>query len=294
MTWIGISVSATTEELVLTMNAKFMQKLLDTVRELSGLRSIPMRRLRSLAGGLSWLAGLIRWIRPFLAPLWGAIAVAAAWDGPPERAAIGRNQVQGALSWILTFLQGEMGPLMRRIGVPPRMVQRITQIICDACPWGMGAVLAVDGTPIQWFGIPISDLDLEILGVARGDCRGQAALEALCICVALREWAHEWQDETSALLTRSDAIAALGALNRGASGNPTMNLICKEVALDLAGGAYDLEILGHLPAQWNTTADALSRLHGPPEERKDIPSELAGARRIWPATRTRAWRRTLD
>ena len=159
--------------------------------------------------------------------------------------------------------------------------------------WGLGATLSVDGRTVRWFGVELTDTDLQVLGFERGDCRGQALAEALCIAVALREWAPEWQDERTLLVARSDAIAALGALNKSSSTTPQLNKIVREVALDLAEGRYDLEVLGHVPAEWNVVPDALSRLHAPQPDRHHVPEALRGVTRTWPAERALSWWRTL-
>ena len=115
--------------------------------------------------------------------------------------------------------------------------------------------MSIDGLIKRWFGIPLEDEDLQMLGFARGDCRGQALAEALCLAVAVREWAEDWQDERTVLLARSDAVAALGAINKLTSPTPAMNTIVREIALDLAESRYDLELVGHVPAaSWHAIA----------------------------------------
>ena len=105
-----------------------------------------------------------------------------------------------------------------------------------------------DGCIIRWITSALTDTDLQVLGVSRGDCRGQGAFEALAICVAMREWLPLWQDESTSILVKSDSMAALGALNREGSSKPLINKVVREIALDLAEGVYDVEVLGHQPA----------------------------------------------
>ena len=68
------------------------------------------------------------------------------------------------------------------LGRLPERGSRVT-IVTDASPWGFGAFLTLNGKPTAWFALPISDLDLEITGHARGDCRGQQSWEALCVLI---------------------------------------------------------------------------------------------------------------
>ena len=120
----------------------------------------------------------------------------------------------------------------------------------------------------------MEDEDLRLLGFARGDCRGQALAETLCLAVALKEWAADWQEEQTVLLARSDAVAASGALNKLSSTQPAMNTIVREIAYDLAESRYDLELLSHVPAAWNKLPDALSRLFASDGDRLQVPEEL--------------------
>ena len=199
-----------------------------------------------------------------------------------------------ALAWIAAFLHGQEGALIRRIAVSSKEAAQAIQIICDASPWGLGALLtAGDEEILSWFGAPLQDSDLQALGVATGDCRGQAALEALCLLVALRTWAPRWRHEAVVIMARSDAMAALGALNRTSSSNPVMNQVVREAALDMAEGAYELDILGHLPATWNVVTDALSRLFAPAPGTAEVPSCLPAELRVWPEPRSQEWWRTL-
>ena len=173
----------------------------------------------------------------------------------------------------------------------PRSTASLMQIICDASPWGLGAILVQDGSIIRWIASALTDTDLQVLGVSRGDCRGQGAFEALAICVAMREWLPLWQDESTSILVKSDSMAALGALNREGSSRPLINKVVREIALDLAEGIYNVEVLGHQPALWNGIADALSRLDEP-EADTEFPTSLEGVPRTETAPRPLAWWRS--
>ena len=198
-----------------------------------------------------------------------------------------------ALAWIHAFLAGQEGALIRRILVESKAGLSTTQVVCDASPWGLGAVLVRNDEIVSWLAVALVQTDLDVLGIERGDCRGQAVVEALCIAVALRTWAPDWRDEPTVLMARSDAMAALGAINKTSSPNPAMNRVVREVALDLSEGSYELDILGHIPAVWNTVTDALSRLEAPPPDTHEIPGILANVPRAHPAPRTLQWWRTV-
>ena len=142
----------------------------------------------------------------------------------------------------------------------------------------------------------MSDHDLEVLGATRGDPRGQAAFEGLALLIALRAWAEVWRDESAFVLTRSDSIAALGSLIKGNAKASTesgvmLNIIMQEVALDAAEGTYEIQVVGHLPAAWNTWADALSRLFLP-DQAKRMPEELKSVETTDVEQRGPTWWRT--
>ena len=135
----------------------------------------------------------------------------------------------------------------------------------------------------------MNDLDHAIMGTQEGEPGGQSAFEALSVLVAIREWANTWIDSQTAIVTRSDSIAALGAMAKGGSTAAATNAVARELALDVASGNYSPEIFGHIPGHLNHIADALSRLCAPKGEHKEIPQELSHLTVQIPADRTPAW-----
>ena len=112
--------------------------------------------------------------------------------------------------------------------------------------------------------------------------------------MALRQWADQWKDEPTEILTRSDSLAALGAILKRSSASGAMNRVMQELALDLSEGTFEVEVVGHLPAVLNGWADSLSRLEAPDPERKPIPAALLAVPRATTASRTWTWWRTLS
>jgi len=145
---------------------------------------------------------------------------------------------------------------------------------------------------LEWLACPIGDVDCWILNVVRGDCRGQAVLEALALLVALRAWAPRWCNQRVRAHVRSDSTAALGAVAKLASPTPNVNLIAREVALDVAASAYGMEACtwGHISGSLNDWADALSRLYAP--EPRQVPDALARVPRTQLPLRRWSWWRT--
>ena len=191
------------------------------------------------------------------------------------------------------FLQGQRGELWSRIQGAPKARTGTLQIICDASPWGLGALLVEKGRIVAWLASEITEQDEMILGAKKGDCASQAVFEALALLVAMREWLNLWRDERTLVMVRSDSLAALGALNKVNGGKAMLNKVVREAALDLAEGSYVVDFVSHIPADLNELPDALSRLAAPTENRKEFPQALAGIQGTPATERNRAWWRTL-
>jgi hypothetical protein len=161
----------------------------------------------------------------------------------------------------------------------------------DASPWGYGGVLFWNGIPWSYFAEAVSQQDIERFGIIVGSCRFQALLETLAVLIGIRAWLPLWQDERLAVRVRSDSEAALGAIRRERSANANVNVVVRELALDLAEGLYRIDLKDHLPGKDNTWADLLSRLTQP-DAPTQIPEGLRGVGRQVIANRDDAWWRT--
>ena len=67
------------------------------------------------------------------------------------------------------------------------------QIITDASPWGLGAVLVLQGTACAYFGVELTADDEKQLQIKIGEAECQQVVETLCILVALRQWSRAVQ-----------------------------------------------------------------------------------------------------
>ena len=149
--------------------------------------------------------------------------------------------------------------------------------------------MEVRGQPRAYISDAITKEDAERLSFTIGDCKGQAAAEALAILVALRAWLPLWGTTRTAVRVRSDSSAALGALGKLGSTAPHINLVAREVALDVALSRYGVDVWQHVRAEHNTEADMLSRWSSPDETKKDLPPRLAGTERTQVEQRGRDW-----
>ena len=96
-----------------------------------------------------------------------------------------------------------------------------------------------------------------------GDPAGQQVWEALAVLISLRLWGSYWRRERIVLEVRADNITALTMLTTLKAKGPGVNLIARELALDLGCGVFRPGICAHTPGVSYKVADALSRRHMP-------------------------------
>ena len=204
-----------------------------------------------------------------------------------------KRQVEVPLSWILAFLKSNVGDLTRTIHLDtytrkgPRVV-----ITTDASPFGVGAILQVNGQIIEYLADQILDTDKQVLGL--DDCQGsrnQQVLEALAMLIALRSWAHHWKCNRVVLTVKTDNVATLALVARMQPHSAQLGVIAREMALDMAQACYSPDVVEHLPGVANTGADALSRLHAPSQHK--LPTYLCTVPRCTLSVCGHSWWRSL-
>ena len=117
--------------------------------------------------------------------------------------------------------------------------------------------------------------------------------------VALRVWATYLRNGQHILEVRSDSVTALIMLSKIKAKSDGLNMIAREVSLDLACGTYQPHAVHHLPGVANATPYVLSRLPSPPaglEDAEEVQAPLRTssfyvAARAPARRRVRAWLR---
>ena len=278
--WIGVLVVLAGGQVSVTLDPTFLRDLAREIGVLRRVQSIPPARLKKLAGKAEWAAGIIPYLKPMISPLWSAASdTQGDW--------VGQRRVEHALGWLASFFSRRRGTLTRSYAPKETYGEELVAEF-DASPWGYGGALCLRGQVVKFFGEPITQEDVRVLDVTIGDAKGQAILETMAIVIGLRSWGHLLCRGRWCLRVRSDSQAALGAAFRLRSRNPIMNMLIRELALDLAEGKYELKILEHLPGTQNTIADDLSRLHQPGASGV-LPPSVAKASRTYPAPRDASW-----
>ena len=272
--WVGAKIRCldAEEAVVVTLpEAKIQALLADTNRFLSK-PVVGARELRSYTGALSFVAGLVPHLRPFLASFWSVLSRhAVTSEGlhvKEARKLIHVRRIRPALRWVRALLSG--GPAIEKIfyARPPTTD---LEIVTDASPWGIGGVRRHSGKPTGYFYSHLPEGVLKKFGAERGLPKHNTLWEGLALLVAFRLWLPALV-HGALFRAKSDNLGFLKALAKGSAKAPDLNVLAREFAYDQAVRAYQVKGLVHIPGVTNLQADALSRQFAP--EAKSFPAEL--------------------
>jgi len=281
--WIGAQLTATREAIQVTIPADKLEDLSLQTRAFRKQAVAYRNAVRSYCGKLSFVAGMVPVLRPFLSMLWAALSSKSRL--PANLVHCRRFHV--ALDWLNALFKGIHGPLVRDFPLHQQWSPDGDYIATDACPWGFAGVLFRDNSPIAWFATPISCADQRRFG-KKGDCKHNTTWEALAILVAIRIWLPGTQ-----VLARikSDSLSALRSMVKLASSSPALALIAREIALDSVLGLYTVGVATHIPGVSNMLPDDLSRMWAPephafPTVLQAVPEHIAPERNhtFWKTT----------
>ncbi|CAE7648821.1 unnamed protein product [Symbiodinium sp. CCMP2592] len=271
--WVGAKIECDDEAETVTVTIpehKVKQLLADTNKLLSR-PVIGARELRSYAGSMSFIAGLVPHLRPFLSTFWSALSTCGlANDGRPARKArnlIHTKRVAPGLKWIRALLVDNV--LQRIFFAKPAHTD--VEIVTDASPWGIGGIMRVGGKPTEIFYSNLPDELLKKFSAERGVSKFNTLWEGVALLVAFRLWLPNLSFG-AVYRAKSDNLGFLRALSRGSAKSATLNVLAREFSLDVALRSYQVRGLAHIPGISNIQADALSRLFSP--EPKHFPPEL--------------------
>ena len=288
-TWIGVNIQTNETEVMVDVPEDKVMELKQLIGDALSNNVISIKVLRTVIGKCMAVASVIYVWRPFIQEMYAAL------HGPTNapQGCIWIKQIRHSLVWLMAFLNGEAGSIRRIYGLEQynRSGTQL-QITWDASPYGMGAYITENGKVTEFFAIPISPEDEEILGVQAGGCEGQQVWECLAGLIAMRLWAPRWRHSRVHLHLRGDNIASLVLFSTLKTHSKQLSLIAREFALDLGTAAFRPEVVQHVPGISNVVADQLSRRYEPGREFILHPS-LLKARAIIPPPRTKSWWKTL-
>ena len=170
--WIGASISIDEglddPHVSVSITEAKIKQLEEITSRLLQSPVVPQRELRSYAGSMSFVAGLVKFVRPFLNSIWAALSASDKGSRSSTNDDQGSSQslpssgqtvrskpshlvkikrCSHALRWIRAFLQDIHGPLQRRIFFAEPSSSNCLRIAVDASPWGIGGIL-LNGTTI--------------------------------------------------------------------------------------------------------------------------------------------------
>ena len=203
------------------------------------LKRVTKRQLQSLAGRLSWAAGVVRGGRVFLRRIFNKIS---NLKHSSHRTLLG-SAVRDDILWWHTFLETFNGRSMLLDKQP------IECAFTDACNEAAGGSFGLDWFYSNW------DQDLPFASSFHINEK-----EVLAVVLAAQRWAPLWQNKR--VILYSDNSVTVACLNKGTSRN-LMVMKCIRFLFWLSA-AYNFHLTcRHIPGIRNIAADSASRLHLP-------------------------------
>ncbi|MEW8547235.1 MAG: reverse transcriptase domain-containing protein [Candidatus Thiodiazotropha sp.] len=203
------------------------------------LKRVTKRQLQSLAGRLSWAAGVVRGGRVFLRRIFNKISTL---KHSSHRTTLD-SMVKADILWWHTFLSTFNGRSMLLDKQP------IECVSTDACDEAAGGSFGLDWFYFNW------NQDLP--------CASKFHInekEVLAVVLAAQRWAPFWRNRR--VILYSDNSVTVACLNKGTSRN---SIVMKCIRfLFWLSAAYNFHLTcKHIPGIRNVSADAASRLHLP-------------------------------
>eukprot|EP00435_Cladocopium_sp_Y103_P055471 s826_g18.t1 len=286
--WIGtkIELKLAEEVVVLSIPLKMMNEVRSILESWSRKGMVPLRDVRSVAGKLSWICGIIVRARWCVNILYAVISQTMADaklevtraqkrdDTRPKPNMVAVSRVELPRQWFIAMFNKPDKFALRR--EPLFEVQATVALISDASPRGVGVILAdIDRKekkliPLEALEIPVTQAIATWMGIPWDQAAGQGPLEAWAILMGLRKWKHRLRGLT--ILLRSDSVVALATARRASAPSPVLNWVGAEMALKAEELQLGRFVCQHIPGSWNIETDWLSR----PHQRGAMPARLQG------------------
>ena len=220
---------------------------------------------------------------------------AALYDRSPTTAPTGTvwlKQVLEPLLWIQAFLQMSCGTVVR-VFECEQYFNRGPEVLLyfDACTTGFGGFITMNNVPVEYTFGRFTQMDSDTLGITNEQSRAQQGFEALALLIMMRLWLWHLTQKRVSIRVRGDNLGALSLLCRMQPKSASLQLVAREIALEISQCAYAPDLVEHVPGITNVIADLLSR-HSELGEKFQLPESLSQARFIAPPLRDSRWWRT--
>ena len=216
--WIGINFQLSNDALTMSLPVKYCEEVQAILKAWEGKGMAPVSDLRKLAGKLSWLSGILprtRWI------------VAVCYRVLHERL---RDIASGAEDQ--KYLEVAALAPSRQFKLDINKYPN-TSIVTDASPYGLGALLLINGRVTRAMSSKITKEDAEQLGFAEvyGTSSSQGIVETFAVLVAMKLWTPELKSCRVTLQVEADSMVALAMTKRMAHSSATLNYLGAEMAV---------------------------------------------------------------
>ena len=131
----------------------------------------------------------------------------------------------------------------------------------DASPYGLGALLLINGRVTRAMSSKITKEDAEQLGFSEvyGTSSSQGIVETFAVLVAMKLWTPELKSCRVTLQVEADSMVALAMTKRMAHSSTTLNYLGAEMAVPCELAHIERLQGVHVPGAANVEADYLSR-----------------------------------
>ena len=147
-----------------TIPSEFCEKVIADIDACLKHSAVPSTRLRKLAGTVGWAASISAVVWSHDAPLWAACADATS--------NVAMKRVRHALLWQKALFQYGGPALINYFHLGVKWALPRAHIYIDASPWGYGAFLTWDSSPIEYLAGGWTEGDLNRFDLKIGDARG--------------------------------------------------------------------------------------------------------------------------
>ena len=279
--WIGVLFTLLPSwDVAMELPELYLKELYALLEPLSaGKGTVSLKIAERTVGKAGRVSHIVPEARPFTGALYAAFSGATKADAegpreaPPGEAACRRFKT--AATWIRLMIAGtssDFFPLRRVVSNTPPAEATLNGWVIqfDASIWGGGAILKHGDIVKQFWYCSWATKDVARLGVQANKPKHQTFWETLVVLMSLMVWGDRSAD-APVLIVGDNTAALQNTLDL--KGKDALLSIAREVAWRKARYNWRFSV-AHLPSEFNSAPDALSRQFGPSP--KPWPAEALG------------------
>ena len=259
--WVGVTFNLINADRVsVGLPESFLKETIETLKGWANKGYVALKALRSIAGRMSWVAGVLPRTRWTVSVLYAVLT-------SEEQETKASSKLQGMFPvkrleqtrlWIIAYLEQAMLHPLRILELKPNKRAEVS-ITTDASPECMGGYLLVNGAMVSAFTSRVTLEDSRMLLFDQGESSSQGIVEALALLVALKIWKSKIPAGLMEIRVQSDSVITLALAEKLAASSPGLNFLGAELGITLETLQVEKLITCHIPGPANTVADYLSR-----------------------------------